>query len=136
MGDRCYTEVRVRRADVEEFERHVEVEGCQADDESTAEVAHYEVDEANYGMHTDRDKAADAGCVFTGWHGNGGEYGPMEFAAADGKMAEVNAQDSFITVPVTVVCGKASIAESALAEVQEYLDLRKRAEELMKEAGR
>lgn len=134
MGDRCYMEVTVRKSDAAKFEEHLDAEGCGTPSDVVPGAMHYELEECNYAQHMDRQKAAEDGCVFSGWHGPGGEYSAMQFAAADGMMEEVDATDGCMLCPVTVDDdGKARLMDGALETVQRYLDLDKRALALMKE---
>lgn len=134
MGDRCHMEVHVRKSDAAKFEELLDLEGYGRPSDDTPGAMHYEIDESNYGQHFERQKAAEAGCVFSGWHGSGGEYSAMQFAAADGKMEEVEAADGCMLAPVTVDdAGKVRLMDGALEDIQRYLDLDKRALALMKE---
>ena len=134
MGDRCYMEVTVRKSDAKKFAKHLDARGCSCPSEDVPGAEHFEIDESNYGQHMPREEAAKDGCVFSGWHGAGGEYGAMQVAAADGVMEEVDALDGCMLVPVTVNDdGKARLMDGALETIQRYLDLDKRAEALMKE---
>ena len=134
MGDHCYMEVTVRKTDALKFEEILELEGVQArPDESVPGALHYVIEESNYAHYDPRLDAAKAGCVFFGFHTTGTEYSPREFAAADGVYEEaiIDIADAFLLVQVSVEQGVASVAADGIAEVQRYLNLRKRAKELM-----
>jgi len=95
MGDRCYLEITMRRADLPLFAPHVD---AGADDEwwdiaddvdNHPDLVTVGVYEANYAWQSARDAAAASGIPFFGTHEEGGEYGPGGFAACDGAMLDV-----------------------------------------------
>ena len=136
MGDRCYMEVTVRKTDAPKFEEILGLKGTGVPQTfsiyTVAEAVSYVVEESNYGDHEPRMEAAEAGCAFIGFHTSGHEYPACEFAAADGVMVEaLTDTDSGLLVPIDVENGRAVVQPHILADVQRYLDLRKRAEELM-----
>jgi len=87
MGDRCHLWMRVRREDKCKIEAAFGYE-CWAEDIAEENALVWEDDQANYGSHEARHKAASMGAVFEGFHGGGGEYGPYVFAAAGERMEE------------------------------------------------
>ena len=94
MGDRCYLEMTLRRADLTRLAPHVDAppdekwwdEEAEEKDSGLVTVT---VHEANYAWTDERREAAEAGIPFFGSHGEGGEYGPYAFASLDGDLLEV-----------------------------------------------
>jgi hypothetical protein len=94
MGDRCYLEITMRRADLPRFGSAVgekpDENWWDADDPVTdhPDLVTVQLYEANYALYDQRHEAAKAGIPFYGTHGEGGEYGAYAFAALDGEMLE------------------------------------------------
>ena len=94
MGDRCYLEMTLRRADLDRFAPHVDAKPGEEwwdhldDHPETPGLVNVSVYEANYGWLDERQEAAKAGIAFTGTHGEGGCYGAYAFVAVDGEMNE------------------------------------------------
>jgi hypothetical protein len=95
MGDRCYLEITMRKADLPRFAPFA---GARADEkwwdneddvDRHPDLVTVGVYEANYAWSDQRLAAAKAGVPFYGNHGEGGEYGPYAFAALDSEMLEV-----------------------------------------------
>ena len=85
MGDRCYLTMQIRRSDahnVEEFLGDSPLDHEQFDPKYPG--LEWQDDEANYAITDDRGAMAEAGIVFIGRHGEGGNYPGYEFAS-DGK---------------------------------------------------
>ena len=95
MGDRCYLEITLRRADIDRFGKHLDAaQGEEWWDHLDAEanqpgIVTASVYEANYAWYDERCAAAKDGIEFHGWHSEGGEYGPYEFVSFRGKHLEV-----------------------------------------------
>ena len=94
MGDRCYLEITLRRSDLDRFGKHLDAAPGEEwwdhlDEEATQPgIVTASVYEANYAWYDERCAAAKDGIDFHGWHAEGGEYGPYEFAAFRGKHLE------------------------------------------------
>ena len=94
MGDRCYLEITLRRSDLDRFGKHLDAAPGEEwwdhlDEEASQPViVTASVYEANYAWLDERLAAAQDGIDFHGWHAEGGEYGPYEFAAFRGKHLE------------------------------------------------
>ena len=94
MGDRCYLEITLRRSDLDRFGKHLDAAPGEEwwdhlDEEATQPgIVTASVYEANYAWYDERCAAAKEGIDFRGWHAEGGEYGPYEFAAFRGKHLE------------------------------------------------
>jgi hypothetical protein len=89
MGDRCYLYVTVEKARAKEFCDIVF--GCETGPEHEGEFhVSYEVQEVNWGAFEERKGAAEAGILFYGHHGAGGEYEPVAFCGGDGKLNEAD----------------------------------------------
>ena len=94
MGDRCYLEITLRRVDLDRFGKHLDAAPGEAwwdhlDEEvNQPGIVTASVHEANYAWLDERLAAAQDGIDFHGWHAEGGEYGPYEFAAFRGKHLE------------------------------------------------
>ena len=94
MGDRCYLEITLRRADLDRFGQHLNaVPGEEWWDHLDEEqdrpgIVTASVYEANYAWYDERCAAAKEGIDFHGWHAEGGEYGPYEFVSFRGKHLE------------------------------------------------
>lgn len=93
MGDWCYLEITMRKADLPKFALHLHEPPDKPwwDDEKKDNppgLATVRVFEANYAWYDEREAAAKAGLPFYGKHGEGGEYGPYAFASSDGGMLE------------------------------------------------
>ena len=94
MGDRCAMSVTFHERDRELVEGllgpwdqedpHADLPGC-----TTVWIG-----EINYGGYDERDELARRGVPFFGHHSAGDEYGPLAFAACDGRMDEINADHS------------------------------------------
>jgi len=88
MGDRCYLYVTVEKDRAKEF--CVIVFGCETGPEDEGEFhVSYEVSDVNWDAFEERREAAEAGVLFYGYHGAGGEYGPRAFCGGDGQLSEV-----------------------------------------------
>lgn len=95
MGDRCYLEITVRKQDHAKFKKAFE---CSQPNVWTARFQQtlrdrpgtldLMVDEANYAYTNQLDRAAKAGAVFVGIHGNGGNYDSGAFAGIGGHLLE------------------------------------------------
>jgi len=103
MGDRCYLEMTMRRADRPRFAEHVGAEPTEKWwDQEFAEdhpcLVTVNVYEANYAWYDELRAAAEAGIPFFGQHGEGGEYGAYAFVSVNGEHAEapVNHDGDFI----------------------------------------
>ena len=94
MGDRCYLEITLRRADLDRFGKHLDVAPGEAwwdhldEEENQPGIVTASVYEANYAWYDERCAAAKDGIDFHGWHAEGGEYGPFEFVSFRGKHLE------------------------------------------------
>lgn len=93
MGDRCYLEMTMRRADLPRFAEHVGAAPAEKwfdaeDAHERPELVTLRIYEANHAWYDQRREAAEAGIPFFGSHGEGGEYGPYAFASIDGEIAE------------------------------------------------
>ena len=94
MGDRCYLEMTLRRADLDRFAPHADASPGEEwwdhldDHPEISGLVDVSVYEANYGWLDERQGAAKAGIAFMGTHGEGGCYGPYAFAAHDGELDE------------------------------------------------
>jgi hypothetical protein len=89
MGDRCYLYVTVEKARAKEFCDIVF--GCETGPEHEGEFhVSYEVQGANWGAYDERKEAAEAGILFYGYHGAGGEYGSVAFCGGDGELSEAD----------------------------------------------
>ena len=125
MGDRCFVQMRVRSADLMKF---LEIMGDTPDYTEPARGATtVEFHEANYGLYPERIAAAEAGCVFSGHHTAGEEYEGRLFAAADGKIAEVDmVRDSPAVLVTATADGKARMSEDDAENTQVYFALDKK----------
>ena len=94
MGDRCYLEITLRRADLDRFGQHLDAAPGEEwwdhlDEEANQPgIVTASVYDANYAWYDERMNAAKDGIDFHGWHAEGGEYGPYEFVAFKGKHLE------------------------------------------------
>lgn len=94
MGDRCYLEITLRRADLDRFGKHLDAAPGEEwwdhlDEEANQPgIVTASVYEANYSWYDERCAAAKEGIDFHGWHAEGGEYGPFEFVSFRGKHLE------------------------------------------------
>ena len=94
MGDRCYFEITLRRSDLDRFGKHLDAAPGEEwwdhldGEASQPGIVTASVHEANYAWLDERLAAAQDGIDFHGWHAEGGEYGPYEFAAFRGKHLE------------------------------------------------
>lgn len=132
MGDRCYIHMRVRTSDLPKFLSIINDEPDHTEVE--AGYTTIEIHEANYGLYQDRCEAAEAGCVFSGYHTSGVEYDASLFAAADGKMVEVSATGVNLDVAVVVTedeDGKVQVSQDDLDNAQRYFDMDKRVDALL-----
>ena len=80
MGDRCYLEITLRRADLDRFGKHLDAAPGEEwwdhlDEEANQPgIITASVYEANYAWYDERCAAAKEGIDFHGWHAEGGEY--------------------------------------------------------------
>ena len=87
MGDRCYLEITLRRADLDRFGQHLDAAPGEEwwdhlDEEANQPgIVTASVYEANYAWYDERCAAAKDGIDFHGWHAEGGEYGPYAFVS-------------------------------------------------------
>ena len=94
MGDRCYLEITLRRADLDLFGKHLNAAPGEewwdqlSEEENQPGIVTASVYEANYAWYDERAAAAKEGINFHGWHADGGEYGPFEFVSFRGKHLE------------------------------------------------
>ena len=94
MGDRCYLEITLRRADLDRFGQHLNAAPDDEwwdhldEEEGRPGIVTASVYEANYAWFDERAAAAKAGIPFHGRHDSGGEYGPYCFASWRGKLRE------------------------------------------------
>ena len=94
MGDRCYLEITLRRADLDRFGQHLNASPGEEwwdhlDEEANQPgIVTASVYEANYAWYDERCTAAKEGIDFHGWHAEGGEYGPYAFSSFGGKHLE------------------------------------------------
>ena len=94
MGDRCYLEITLRRADLDRFGKHLDAAPGESwwdhldDEPDQPGIVTASVYEANYAWYDERCAAAKDGIDFFGWHAEGGEYGPYEFVSFRGKHLE------------------------------------------------
>ena len=94
MGDRCYLEITLHRADLDRFGQHLNTAPGEVwwdhldEEEDQPGIVTASVYEANYAWYDERCAAAKEGIDFHGWHAEGGEYGPYEFVAFKGKHLE------------------------------------------------
>ena len=95
MGDRCYLEITLRRADLDRFGKHLDAAPGESwwdhldDEQDQPGIVTVSVYEANYAWHDERCAAAKEGIDFHGWHAEGGEYGPCGFVSYRKKHVEV-----------------------------------------------
>ena len=94
MGDRCYLEITLRREDLYRFGAHLDANPGEEwwdhldEEKDLPGTVTASVYEANYAWYDERCAAAEGGIDFHGWHAEGGEYGPYEFASFKGKHQE------------------------------------------------
>ncbi|NLE61975.1 MAG: hypothetical protein GX616_26770 [Planctomycetes bacterium] len=94
MGDRCYLEITLRRADLDRFGQHLDAAPGEEwwdhldEEDNQPNIVTASVYEANYAWLDQRLAAAKEGIDFHGWHAEGGEYGPYEFVSFKGKHLE------------------------------------------------
>ena len=107
MGDRCYIDITMRRADLPRFAPFIDEQaGDEWWDDEDEHAGHPDlvtvrVYEANYAWGDERQAAAVDGIPFFGSHGEGGEYGPYAFASLDGEQLEVQVNhDGYMVVSV------------------------------------
>lgn len=119
MSDRCYFQMTVLKKDVKQI-NEIMFDGQSGDwagvtdnNDGTVTLIDYE---ANYGYGTETGKLAEAGIVFKGFHGYGGEYGECRFACYNKKHTCVN---SIQGGPVVFV-SRSGIDEAGLKHVKEY----------------
>jgi hypothetical protein len=88
-------------------------------------VVTLEMEECNYGLHSQRESAAHAGLAFFGWHDAGGEYGPYRFAAVGGVMEEhPTDHDGYLAIRVDeeeVMHHDIDVQFAPIEQVQEYI---------------
>ena len=132
MGDRCYLEITYRKEDENHF---VELWGepwyqmVMAEGETWQTVS---MEEANYGLLTDRQQLAHQGMCFLGWHAAGGDYGEAVFASFGGKHADVPGHEFEPHVPLKE---NGQIHERMLREARLYLDFTRKAREILGEGA-
>jgi len=138
MSDRCSLTITLRKDDVPKLARamhgtEAEVQtgrlsGVMMEEAEDGAVALH-IEEANYGLYTERQDLAKLGVAYYGGHGAGGDYGPAAFAGADGQWADVAVSpDGTVMLPADRL-GRASRHDRD--EVQLYGRLLKRAKALI-----
>jgi hypothetical protein len=120
MGDSCYFKMTVLKEDVKQINEIMfgdDSDGCWAevDDNNDGTVTLIDYD-ANYGYHDQREKLAEAGIIFEGFHGPGGEYGECHFACYDGSHIAVSSVEGGPVVSVS----RSGANEEALKCVHKY----------------
>ena len=127
MGDRCRLTMRIKKQDEQRFlelhqgERWGEVKDLQdvwdeiEEDEKEMVFTMYE---ANYALQDERGTWAKE-IDFDGYHGEGGNYGAMEFVALDGVLYEADKLNDNLVVPVDPL---GDPIPEAITNVKEYLE--------------
>lgn len=130
MGDRCWLQVTVHARDVDRFR---EITGR---DEKGEDNGHghrrLEYEEANYGLFSELNEAAQQGLRFEGQHGPGDDYGPAVFASAgDGICHNVEADRE--SWPVVRIEDNGRPDRGQWRAVLDYQRARKQVREILKQ---
>jgi hypothetical protein len=133
MGDRCYLRITLKREDLDRFGQYMKCKPGERwwdeeQDEPADGVIEVGIFEANYAMTAQRTEAAQAGLVFFGWHGEGGEYGGYEFASAGGEMLECATDRNGDLV---LVLDHDLNVQNDLEHIRRYIAMRRQVRELM-----
>ena len=132
MGDRCYLQMTLRRADLPRFAHcvHARPDETWWDDEDeldNKDLISVRIYEANYAWYDQREEAAAAGIPFFGAHGEGGEYAGCAFASLDGEQIEVYVdRDGMICVQID----ERTQLLTDLGYIQDYLEKLRAVKEL------
>jgi hypothetical protein len=132
MGDRCYLQMTMRRADLPRFGPHANAAPGHEwwDDEEPSPhpgLMTVRVYEANYAWYDAREAAAAAGIPFFGEHGEGHEYAGCLFASLGGEQLEVYCdRDGMICLQID----EQMQLLTDLGYVRAYLEKRRAVEEL------
>ena len=133
MGDRCFVTLHVHKNRLAALDKHLgngEQFLRQFEPNEDGEIE-LELEECNYGLLSDREKAAKEGIPFHGSHCAGGCYGPARFASHGGKHMEVQtSEEGDITVKFDMDTLDANPGD--ILHVREFLALEKLAEEAVR----
>ena len=142
MGDRCYLEMTLRRADLPRFAPCVDARPDETwwddeDETDSPDLLSVRVYEANHAWYDVREEAAGAGIPFFGEHGEGCEYAGCAFASLGGEQIEVYTdRDSMICIQIDE--GMQMLTD--LGHVRAYLEKLRAVRELfgipLQEAGK
>lgn len=130
MGDRCYLEITYRKDQHSIFQKQLQYnsnydwhDGVMGQTDTWVHVC---VDEANYGLMSDREALNKQGIPFYGWHTPGGDYEACVFAAVDGELSDVIGKDEG---PHARLNEDGSIHPTDLKDGMRYYDILKKARE-------
>lgn len=130
MGDRCYLQLTVRKADYDTHGLEGDFDQVVTEDDENGVITVAE-SEANYGYVTELEEWANKGIPFYGEHCAGAEYGACCFACDGKEYVIVPCNESNMPV-VAVDPVDGSINEPNLQEVHKYMWIVKRAEAMLK----
>jgi len=124
MSDTCWLNMTFRKEDLPKFKtvlQHRMYDGKFWDEEDADEdEIEATVYEANYGWYDEIESLAKEGLTFTVSHGNGGTYGPCNYACYEGDLVECNA--NLEENPVVLVT-KGGVNQADLANCMKYYEI-------------